>query len=53
MENKNFYNKYVKEKDLQKIFEYFNDLPIYQTKLYWLIERCLDLDPEKRSIVFI
>jgi hypothetical protein len=27
--------------------------PIYGTKLYWLLIRCLDNDPEKRSILYI
>jgi hypothetical protein len=53
MENIDFYDKYVKEKDLQQITECLNNLPILGSKLFWLIERCLVLDPKKRSILFI
>ena len=33
--------------------KYLDKHPIKNTKLYWLLSRCLEEDPNKRSIVFI
>ena len=43
---------YLKQEqiDLEKLL---NSSPIKHTKLYWLLSRCLVLDPENRSILFI
>jgi len=61
----NFYVEYLKEYlkyDLKeknedvindKIKEYLNQLHFKDTKLYWLLSRCLVEDPEKRSIQLI
>ena len=54
--NNDFYEDYVKETAQlrhPKICEYLNKLPIKDTKLFGLIERCLVEEPENRSIVFI
>ena len=44
-----FYKEYLKD----KLHEYLNRLHFKNTKLYWLLSRCLVEDPEKRSILFI
>lgn len=46
----NFYNEYLMGKNID---EYLHSHPIKETKLYWLICRCLVEEPEKRSILFI
>jgi len=48
-----FYTEYLKEIKCEKIHEYLNNLPFKNTKLYWLLSRCLVEEPEKRSILFI
>uniref|UniRef100_A0A6C0AR33 Protein kinase domain-containing protein n=1 Tax=viral metagenome TaxID=1070528 RepID=A0A6C0AR33_9ZZZZ len=56
MENNEFYTEYIKETDTLRhkvIMEYLNRLSIRGTKLYWFIERCLVVEPENRSIIFI
>jgi hypothetical protein len=56
MENNEFYTEYIKETDTLRhkvIMEYLNRLSIRGTKLYWFIERCLVVEPENRSILFI
>jgi serine/threonine protein kinase len=44
-----FYKDYFKDKP----HEYLNQLHFKNTKLYWLLSRCLVEEPEKRSILFI
>jgi serine/threonine protein kinase len=56
LENNEFYTEYIKETDTlrhKKIIEYLNRLSIRGTKLYWFIERCLVIEPENRTILFI
>jgi len=51
-----FYEEYVNESAQlrhTKICGYLNKIPIKDTKLFGLIERCLVEEPENRSIVFI
>jgi serine/threonine protein kinase len=48
-----FYTEYLKEIKCEKIHEYLNNLSFKNTKLYWLLSRCLVEDPKKRSILFI
>ena len=48
-----FYKEYLKELNCNKIHEYLNQLHFKNTKLYWLLSRCLVEEPEKRSILFI
>jgi serine/threonine protein kinase len=44
-----FYKEYLKD----KLHEYLNRLHFKNTKLYWLLSRCLVEEPKKRSILFI
>jgi serine/threonine protein kinase len=53
LEGDDFYKEYLKELNCEKIHEYLNQLHFKNTKLYWLLSRCLVEDPEKRSILFI
>jgi hypothetical protein len=48
-----FYTEYLKEIKCEKIHEYLNNLHFKNTKLYWLLSRCLVEEPKKRSILFI
>lgn len=48
-----FYKEYLKHEYSGKIKEYLDSHHIKDTKLYWLLSRCLDEDPKKRSIIFI
>jgi len=51
-----FYQEYLISDSLnmQQVFgKYLSNHPIKDTKLYWLIARCLVEEPEKRSILFI
>ena len=54
--NNDFYDEYLKEEPNvrhKKFCEYLNKLPIKNTKLFGLVERCLVEEPENRSIIFI
>ena len=53
LEGEDFYKEYLKELKCEKIHEYLTGLHFKNTKLYWLLSRCLVEDPEKRSILFI
>jgi hypothetical protein len=48
-----FYKEYLKELNCNKIYEYLNQLHFKNTKLYWLLSRCLVEEPKNRSIQFI
>ena len=49
-----FYNKYLKEESNEINIETILNLhPIKNTKLYWLLSRCLIKDPKQRSILLI
>jgi serine/threonine protein kinase len=49
-----FYNKYLKEESTEINIETILNLhPIKNTKLYWLLSRCLIKDPKERSILLI
>jgi len=48
-----FYKEYLKELKCEKIHEYLTGLHFKNTKLYWLLSRCLVEDPGKRTILFI
>ncbi len=61
LSNDEFYIKYLQQakeeaKEEAKESNIINCLhihPIKETKLYWLLSRCLDEDPEKRSIIHL
>jgi hypothetical protein len=48
-----FYKEYLRNKNREKIIEYLDKHPIKETKLYWLLSRCLVEDANNRSILFI
>jgi len=48
-----FYKDYIKNNNSEKILEYLNIHPIKSTKIYWLLSRCFDKEPDKRSILYI
>ena len=53
LEGDDFYKEYLKELNCEKINEYLTGLHFKNTKLYWLLSRCLVEEPKKRSILFI
>ena len=48
-----FYNEYLKKQEQINLEKLLTSSPIKHTKLYWLLSRCLTLEPENRSILFI
>ena len=48
-----FYNEYLNNKNPETILKFLNLHPVKDTKLYWLLSRCLVEEAEKRSILFI
>jgi len=48
-----FYQEYLLDSEDLIIQKYLDRCAIRETKLYWLICRCLVQEPEKRSILFI
>jgi hypothetical protein len=48
-----FYQEYLLDSEDLTIKKYLDTCAIRETKLYWLICRCLVQEPEKRSILFI
>ena len=48
-----FYTEYLRHKQTEKIIEYLDNHPIKQTKIYWLLSRCLVEEPNNRSIILI
>jgi hypothetical protein len=48
-----FYNDYLKHKQSEKIIESLNSHPIKNTRIYWLLSRCLVEEPKNRSIILI
>lgn len=50
-----FYTNNTNNTDYNKesILKYLDTHPIKDTKLYWLLSRCLNEEPNKRSIIFI
>ena len=48
-----FYREYINNESSMSILHSLNMHPIKNTKLYWLLSRCLVEEPEKRSILFL
>jgi len=48
-----FYNEYLNHKNSETILNCLNLHPVKDTKLYWLLSRCLVEEAEKRSILFV
>lgn len=53
LEDDEYYSEYVKYKQSTNILKYLNNHPIKETKLYWLLSRCLVEQPNNRSILLI
>ena len=55
--NMDFLNDENGNEDDKPIYQKLNNtlecLPIRGSKLYWLLKRCLDEEPKRRSIIFI
>lgn len=48
-----FYKDYLKHKHSEKILESLNSHPVKNTRIYWLISRCLVEEAKIRSIILI
>jgi len=48
-----FYIDYLKHKHSEKMLESLNSHPIKNTRIYWLLSRCLVEEPKNRSIILI
>ena len=48
-----FYRDYLNHKDPQKIIDILDQHHIKNTRIYWLLSRCLQEDPKDRSIILI
>lgn len=48
-----FYTEYLQHRQSDKIIAALHPHPINETKLYWLLSRCLLEDPERRTILLI
>ena len=48
-----FYNDYLKHNNSEKIIESLNNHPVKNTRIYWLLSRCLVEEPKNRSIILI
>jgi len=48
-----FYMDYLKHKHSEKMLESLNSHPVKNTRIYWLLSRCLVEEPKNRSIILI
>jgi len=48
-----FYKEYLNHKNAETILNSLDLHPVKDTRLYWLLSRCLVEDAEKRSILFV
>jgi len=48
-----FYRDFLRHKSPTKVLETLNNHPIKNTRIYWLLSRCLEEDPKKRSIIHL
>ena len=53
LNNADFYTEYLQHRQADKIITALQPHPINETKLYWLLSRCLLEDPERRTILLI
>jgi len=53
LNNTDFYTEYLQHHQSDKIITALHPHPINETKLYWLLSRCLLEDPERRTILLI
>jgi hypothetical protein len=48
-----FYKDYLKHNHSEKILESLNSHPVKNTRIYWLLSRCLVEEAKNRSIILI
>jgi serine/threonine protein kinase len=48
-----FYTEFLIHKEPQKMLEVLNNHPIKNTRIYWLLSRCLVEEAKNRSIILI
>ena len=48
-----FYNDYIMIKTPENILGYLNSHPIKDTRVFWVLSRCLLESPEERNIIYI
>jgi serine/threonine protein kinase len=48
-----FYNDYLKHNNSEKIMESLNNHPVKNTRIYWLLSRCLVEEAKNRSIILL
>ena len=53
LNNTDFYTEYLQHRQSDKIIAALHPHSINETKLYWLLSRCLLEDPERRTILLI
>ena len=53
LEDDDFYKDYLNHKRSEKILECLNNHPIKNTRIYWLLSRCLVEESKNRSIILI
>ena len=51
--NTEFYKEYLRHRSISKILDELNSHFMKDTKIYWLLSRCLVEDPKDRSILLI
>lgn len=51
--NDEFYQEYLIHKNPQNIIELFHTHPIKNTKIYWILSRCLAEEPINRTILWV
>lgn len=51
--NDEFYGDYVNNQNIEKVLNTLNNHPVKNTRIYWLLSRCLVEDPIKRSIILL
>lgn len=51
--NDEFYNEYLKHKQTKKLLDELKNHPIKDTRIFWLLSRCLAEEPNDRSIILI
>lgn len=53
LETNDFYMDYLKYRKPEKILEILNNHPLKDTRIYWLLSRCLIEEPKARSIIHL
>jgi hypothetical protein len=53
LEEEEFYTEYLNHKNRSNILNFLNNHPIKNSKLYWLLSRCLVEEARDRSIILI